>query len=69
MFSGAQISLYPMADDFVGIIVEALGALDPYRDRLRIDAAFLRQRVRHSDPLRHRINDVEVFGQRDVRQL
>jgi hypothetical protein len=37
MFSGAQISLYPMADDFVGIIMSALGALDPYRDRLRIE--------------------------------
>ena len=37
MFSGAQISLYPMADDFVGIILDAIGALDPYRDRLRIE--------------------------------
>jgi hypothetical protein len=37
MFSGAQISLYPMADDFVGIIMGALGALDPYRDRLRVE--------------------------------
>jgi energy-coupling factor transport system substrate-specific component len=37
MFSGAQISLYPMTDDFVGVIMKALGALDPYRDRLRIE--------------------------------
>lgn len=37
MFSGAQISLYPMSDDFVGVIMSALGALDPYRDRLRIE--------------------------------
>ncbi|ODT71756.1 MAG: HMP/thiamine-binding protein [Pelagibacterium sp. SCN 63-23] len=37
MFSGAQISLYPMADDFVGIITAALSALDPYRGRLRIE--------------------------------
>ena len=37
MFSGAQISLYPMADDFVGVILGALCALDPYRDRLRIE--------------------------------
>jgi hypothetical protein len=37
MFSGAQISLYPMTDDFVGVIMNALGALDPYRDRLRIE--------------------------------
>jgi energy-coupling factor transport system substrate-specific component len=37
MFSGAQISLYPMAGNFVGIILGALTALDPYRDRLRIE--------------------------------
>ncbi|MBN9334268.1 YkoF family thiamine/hydroxymethylpyrimidine-binding protein [Devosia sp.] len=38
MFSGAQISLYPMSDDFVGVIMSALGALDPYRDQLRIES-------------------------------
>lgn len=37
MFSGAQISLYPMTGDFVGTITSAIGALDPYRDRLRIE--------------------------------
>ncbi len=37
MFSGAQVSLYPMSDDFVGIILGALGALDPWRDRLRLE--------------------------------
>lgn len=37
MFSGAQISLYPMTDDFVGVITQSLQALDPYRDRLRIE--------------------------------
>ena len=37
MFSGAQISLYPMTDDFVTVIVDALSALEPYRDRLRIE--------------------------------
>jgi len=37
MFSGAQISLYPMSDDFIGVIMNALSALDPYRDRLRIE--------------------------------
>ncbi|WP_312796343.1 YkoF family thiamine/hydroxymethylpyrimidine-binding protein [Tianweitania sp.] len=37
MFSGAQISLYPMADDFVRIILGSLSALDPYRDRFRIE--------------------------------
>ena len=37
MFSGAQISLYPMCDDFVGVILGALGALDPYRNRFRIE--------------------------------
>ena len=37
MFSGAQVSLYPMTDDFVGVIMSALAALDPYRDRLRVE--------------------------------
>lgn len=37
MFSGAQISLYPMSDDFVGIILGAIKALDPWRDSLRIE--------------------------------
>jgi len=37
MYSGAQVSLYPMSGDFVGIILGALKALDPYRDRLRIE--------------------------------
>ena len=37
MFSGAQLSLYPMSDDFVGVITGALRALDPYRDHLRIE--------------------------------
>lgn len=37
MFSGAQISLYPMTDDFVGVITHALSALDPYRDRMRVE--------------------------------
>jgi energy-coupling factor transport system substrate-specific component len=37
MFSGAQVALYPMTDDFVGIIVGALNALEPYRQTFRID--------------------------------
>ncbi len=37
MFSGAQVSLYPMTGDFVGVITGALAALDPYRERLRIE--------------------------------
>lgn len=37
MFSGAQVSLYPMSGNFVGIILEAIKALDPYRDHLRIE--------------------------------
>jgi energy-coupling factor transport system substrate-specific component len=37
MFSGAQVSIYPMSGNFVGIILEAIKALDPYRDRLRIE--------------------------------
>lgn len=37
MFSGAQISLYPMSDDFVGIILNAIKALEPYRPNFRIE--------------------------------
>ena len=37
MFSGAQVSLYPMSDDFVGIIIEAIKALEPWRDRIRVE--------------------------------
>lgn len=38
MFSGAQISLYPMTGDFVAVITRALAGLDPYRGRLRIES-------------------------------
>lgn len=37
MFVGAQVSLYPMTDGFVDVILSSLHALDPYRDRLRIE--------------------------------
>ncbi|RFU11672.1 HMP/thiamine-binding protein [Rhodobacteraceae bacterium W635] len=37
MFSGAQVSLYAMSDDFVGIILGAIKSLDPWRDRLRLE--------------------------------
>ncbi|WP_112323649.1 YkoF family thiamine/hydroxymethylpyrimidine-binding protein [Oceanibium sediminis] len=37
MFAGAQVSLYPMSDDFVDVILSSLSALDPWRDRLRIE--------------------------------
>lgn len=37
MFSGAQISLYPMTSDFVAVITKALAALDPHRAHLRIE--------------------------------
>lgn len=41
MFSGAQVSLYPMSDDFTDIILNAIASLDPWRDRLRIDTDHL----------------------------
>lgn len=41
MFSGAQVSLYPMSDDFVGIILGAIKSLEPWRDRLRIETDHL----------------------------
>lgn len=37
MFAGAQVSLYPMADGFIDVILSSLHALDPWRDRLRIE--------------------------------
>lgn len=37
MFAGAQVSLYPMAVGFVEVILGSLGALDPWRDKLRIE--------------------------------
>jgi len=37
MFIGAQVSLYPMTSDFEQVILSGLKALDPYRDRLRIE--------------------------------
>jgi energy-coupling factor transport system substrate-specific component len=37
MFSGAQVSLYPMTDDFVGVILGAIRALEPYRPAFRIE--------------------------------
>ncbi|WP_296428572.1 YkoF family thiamine/hydroxymethylpyrimidine-binding protein [Yoonia sp.] len=37
MFAGAQVSLYPMTDGFVDVIMSSLTALDPWRDRLRIE--------------------------------
>jgi uncharacterized protein YqgV (UPF0045/DUF77 family) len=37
MFSGAQISIYPMSDDFIGIILAAIKALDPYHPQFRIE--------------------------------
>ena len=37
MFIGAQISLYPLCDRFAEVILAAVSALDPYRDRLRIE--------------------------------
>lgn len=37
MFAGAQVSLYPMTDGFIDVIMSSLTALDPWRDRLRIE--------------------------------
>jgi uncharacterized protein YqgV (UPF0045/DUF77 family) len=37
MFSGAQVSLYPMTGEFVRVILDAIQALDPYRPSFRIE--------------------------------
>jgi hypothetical protein len=37
MFAGAQVSLYPMTEGFIDVILSSLNALDPWRDSLRIE--------------------------------
>lgn len=37
MFVGAQVSLYPMTDGFVDVILSSLSAFDPWRDQLRVE--------------------------------
>lgn len=37
MYTGAQVSLYPMTDGFIDVITGALEAIAPYRDRLRTE--------------------------------
>jgi hypothetical protein len=37
MFAGAQVSVYPMTDGFVDVILSSLSALDPWRDKLRVE--------------------------------
>lgn len=37
MFAGAQVSLYPMTDRFIDVILSSLDALDPWRNKLRIE--------------------------------
>ncbi len=37
MFIGAQVSLYPMTSDFLGIITTGLDALAPYSDELMLE--------------------------------
>ncbi len=37
MFLGCQFSLYPMTDAFVPVILSAIDAMKPFRDRLRVE--------------------------------
>jgi uncharacterized protein YqgV (UPF0045/DUF77 family) len=37
MYSGAQVSLYPMTSAFVPLIMSSLSALDPHREKLKIE--------------------------------
>ena len=37
MFSGTQISPYPITDDFVDVILGAISALDAYKATFRIE--------------------------------
>ncbi|PZO68285.1 MAG: HMP/thiamine-binding protein [Paracoccus denitrificans] len=59
MFIGAQVSLYPMTSDFVGVITSSLSALDPYRDQLRIETDDISTlMVGAPDPLLDAIRDL-----------
>jgi uncharacterized protein YqgV (UPF0045/DUF77 family) len=37
MFTGAQVAIYPLCDGFVPVILGALDALSPWRDKLRME--------------------------------
>ena len=54
MFSGAQLSLYPMCDDFVAVILKAVDALEPYRPRFRIETD---DDIDRTPPSRHEPKD------------
>lgn len=59
MFIGAQVSLYPMTSDFVGVITSSLSALAPYRDQLRIETDDISTlMVGAPDPLLDAIRDL-----------
>jgi hypothetical protein len=59
MFIGAQVSLYPMTSNFVDVIMSSLGALDPYRDSLRIETDDISTlMVGASEPLFHAVRDL-----------
>ncbi|WHO73886.1 hypothetical protein QMO80_002938 [Rhizobium sp. BT03] len=42
MFSRAQVSFYPISGNVAGIILDAVEALDPDHDRLRIETEIRR---------------------------
>ncbi|MBB2749690.1 UNVERIFIED_ORG: hypothetical protein GGI57_000356 [Rhizobium aethiopicum] len=42
MFSSAEVSVYPISGNLVGIILDAVKALDPDSDRLPIETEIKR---------------------------
>jgi uncharacterized protein YqgV (UPF0045/DUF77 family) len=66
MFSGAQIALYPMTDDFVRVILGSLSALDPYRVACRIETDNISTLlVGPPDQLFPAMRDLHVAASRD----
>lgn len=59
MFIGAQVSLYPMTSEFVGVITSGLEALTPYQSELRIETDDMSTlMVGAPDPLLDAIRDL-----------
>lgn len=65
MFSGAQVALYPITDDFVRVILGSLSALDPYRERFRVETDDITTLlVGPSEELFHAMRDLHVAAAR-----
>ncbi len=67
MFIGAQVSLYPMTSEFVGVITSGLEALTPYQGELRIETDDMSTlMVGAPDPLLDAIRDLFAAAARQA---